>query len=375
MTTRTPHLIIGAGPAGLAMAGRLRQAKLPFTLLEATDRVGFSWANHYDRVHLHTIKPYSALPHLPFPKDYPQYVPRKQFVEYLEQYARHFDVKPEFNQQVTSVRRQGNDWLVETASGASWQAGNVILCTGVNRKPVIPAWPGQEDFPGTIVHSKFYRNPTPYQGKTVLVVGMGNTGAEIALDLAEQGVKTLLSVRGPVNIVLRDTLGNPVQRTSMLLGKLPVWLGDPIGRFLSKATVGDLSRYGLQRRDMAPAKQLRTFGKTPVIDVGTIRMIRRGKIQVCQGIESINDAQGRFADGRQESVDAIILATGYTASLEDVVDGIGPILNQHGNPSGLWSAQLPGLYFLGFDPYSNGILHGIHQDSGKIAQHLQAASS
>lgn len=363
-------LIVGAGPAGLAIAGRMRKKGLPFHLIEAADKVGNSWHNHYERVHLHTLKQYSHLPHLSFPAKTPRYVPRQQVAKYLGDYADHFDIQPEFQQKVSSAKKTETDWHVTTATGTEFSCNNLVMCTGVNRKPVIPTWSGQESFPGEITHSKEYKNSDPYKGKKVLVVGMGNTGAEIALDLCEQDIEASISVRGSVNIVLRDTLGNPIQRTSMMLAKLPTSIGDPIGRFLAKLTVGDLSKYGLHRPDMAPAKQLRTFGKTPVIDVGTIKQIKKGKLKVFPGINSLDQKTIRFSDGKEEEFDAIILATGYTASVTDVVDGIEPMLNEHGNPRSLWAEQFPGLYFLGFDPYSNGILHGINQDSGKIVEHL-----
>lgn len=374
MATRHDTLIVGAGPAGLAIAGRMRKKGLPFHLLEAKDSVGFSWQNHYERVHLHTLKQYSHLPHLPFPAGTPRYVPRQQVAQYLADYAAHFDIQPAFNQAVASAVQTEAGWHITTAKGDLFDCTNLVMCTGVNRKPVMPEWEGMASFPGTLIHSKTYRNATPYLNQRVLVVGMGNTGAEIALDLCEQGVDVTLSVRGSVNIVLRDTLGNPIQRTSMMLAKLPTKVGDPIGRFLAKLTVGDLSKYGLHRPDMAPAKQLRTLGKTPVIDVGTVKQIKKGKIKVMPGITASEGNDLTFSDGRTAAFDAIVLATGYTASVTEVVKGIEPMLNEHGNPNDLWSNSFPGLYFLGFNPYSNGILHGIHQDSEKIVTHLSQHS-
>ncbi|MDP5172235.1 MAG: NAD(P)/FAD-dependent oxidoreductase [Bacteroidia bacterium] len=371
MTQQTETLIIGAGPAGLAMAGRLRKANLPFEIIEQSGELATSWKHHYDRVHLHTVKQFSHLPFLPFPKEYPRYVPRKLFVAYLEDYARHFDIKPTLNQQAQHIGREGHSWRVATKEGEIWKADRVILCTGVNHKPFIPPLAGSEGFRGSIIHSKFYQNPAPYQGKKVLVVGMGNTGAEVALDLCEQGVEVALSVRGPVNIIMRDTLGRPVQLTSMLLSKLPTPLGDAIGRFLGKLTVGDLSPYGLHRPDMAPSRQLRTLGKTPVIDVGTISRIKKGEIMVFSGIEKISENEVVFTDGKTAHFDAIILATGYAPQLTGLVEGIGPALNAQATPKSLWVEEVPNLYFLGFDVYSSGILHGINKDSGLIADHIQ----
>lgn len=367
---QTDTLIIGAGPAGLAIAGRLSQAGKPYTIIEESQFVGNAWRNHYERVHLHTMKEYSHLPHVPFPKSAPRYIPRAQMVEYLEEYAQRFGIQPMFGEKAISGKREGGKWIVKTSGRETIETRNLVLATGVNRHPNIPQWPGQDQFTGDILHSRLYKTGATYRGKNVLVVGMGNTGAEIALDLFEQGANASLSVRGPVNIVMRDTMGNPIQRTSMMIGKLPTWLGDPIGRFLANATVGNLSSYGLNRPDMAPSKQLRTLGKTPVIDVGTIRQIKKGNIQVFGGIQSFGESSITFTDGQSLEVDAVVLATGYKPAVTDVLEGVDSCLNEHGNPTGLWSDDHPGLYFLGFDPYSNGILKGIHDDSEKIVTHL-----
>ncbi len=111
-------IIIGAGPAGLSVAGRMAQLRQPFTLLEAADNVGAAWRGHYDRLKLHTVKEESALPHLPYPADYPTYVSRDQLVAYLEQYIAHFSIQPLFNQYVRSIeparKDQAGRWLVTT---------------------------------------------------------------------------------------------------------------------------------------------------------------------------------------------------------------------------------------------------------------------
>ena len=239
-------IIIGAGPAGLAVAGCLRAKGLDFVMLEQGEGVGESWRRHYDRLHLHTVKELSHLPGLPFPDAYPRYVSRDQLVAYMENYADHFDIRPLFGQAVRKIYRAGGGWKVECASGQSWESANVILAMGLNRRPFIPEFNGLDTFAGEVLHSSRYRNAGPFKGKKVLVVGMGNSGAEIALDLCEQGVETALSVRGPVNIVPRDVLGRPTQLTALALAKLPPWLGDRLGVLLRAITVGDLSKYGIK---------------------------------------------------------------------------------------------------------------------------------
>ncbi|RMG74004.1 MAG: NAD(P)/FAD-dependent oxidoreductase, partial [Bacteroidetes bacterium] len=224
MSTTTPVLLIGAGPAGLAMAGRLHHHQIPYLLLEASETLVPSWRNHYDRVHLHTVKEHSHLPYAPFPADYPRYIPRDQLIAYYEAYARERNIQPRLGQRVIHLTRTDTLWQATTTTGEVYVAPEVVLCTGVNREPHQPAWPGMEQFQGQILHSRAYRSGAPFAGQRVLIVGMGNTGAELAIDLHEHGAQAALSVRGPVNIVLRDFLGRPTQKTSMLLRRLPNWL-------------------------------------------------------------------------------------------------------------------------------------------------------
>ena len=376
-------LIIGAGPAGLAMAGQLAYRGLPFTILEASDYVGFSWRNHYDRLHLHTVKEYSTLPHVPYPAEYPIYPSRLQFVEYLERYAEHFNVKPLFNQKVVSIRRsQDGIWQVKTETDL-FTAAQVVVATGYNRVPNVPELPGQRNFGGIIWHSHEYRNGAPFRNENVLIVGMGNTGAEIALDLLENGATPFISVRGPINIIRREVFGRPAQPTAILLSKLPNWLYDSIARLSQKLSVGDVSVYGLGKPKHPPSYDNRR-GKTPVIDVGTLDQIKAGAIKVVTGITSINAKTVTFTNGpgvdsRESPFDAIILATGYrpglTAMLEP--DITIKILNERGYPKQLWfdDLALKGLYFLGFSIPKAGVLYHINIDSAGIANQITENNS
>ena len=379
MHTQTENLIIGAGPAGLAMAGRFHKLKIPYTLIEQNDSLVSSWRQHYDRVHLHTVKEYSHLPYAPFSDDFPRYIPRKQLIAYYDQYAKEREIKPVFGQKVTKVSKNGNVWETNTEAGDSWISDNIIFATGFNRVPNEPTWPGMDAFTGLLQHSRWYKNGAELKGKRVLVVGMGNTGAEIAIDLHEHGAIPFISVRGPVNIVLRDLNGRPTQTTAMLLQKLPTWLGDWIGTQVSKLTVGNLSAYGIDRPNIPPAKQLRLYGKTPVIDVGTISLIKEGKIKVYRGIDHFDGEEIVFTDGKRSAFDAVILATGYHNKIEDLLEDNSHIFNDLGVPAKLWYEEYPGLYFCGFDAYSSGLLLSILRDSEKIAfqinQHRKQASA
>lgn len=370
-------VIIGAGPAGLAVAGRLTKLGQPFTLLEGTDNVGAAWRTHYDRLCLHTVKEESMLPHLPFPADYPTYVSRDQLVTYLEQYVAHFNIQPLFNQYVTCIDRNSDGetgrWTVMTKTH-SFEADNVVICTGYNRVAYQPNVPGLDGFRGNVLHSCEYKSGATFKGQQVLVVGMGNTGAELALDLQEQGAQPTISVRGPVNIVKRDTFGRPAQPTAIKLSKFPKWFYDFAARLSQKLTVGDLSAYGLITPPYASSYQIRVLGKIPVIDLGTVAQIKAGTIAVRPGIVQVNHNSVTFTDGREDPFDTIVLATGYRTGLAEILspDLNRKILNEKGYPRGLWETNpdLHGLYFLGFQTPLTGILRGIRLDSERLVQQL-----
>ena len=306
----------------------MRQADLDFVMIEKTDRVGDSWHRHYDRLHLHTVKELSHLPGLEFPDHYPRYVPRKELADYYQQYASAFSIEPLLGEEARKVRRSEERWVTTTGTGLEIISDNVVIATGLNHAPTRPHYPGEESFEGRLVHSREYHSPGPFLGERVLVVGMGNTGAEIALDLSEAGVDTAISVRGPVNIVPRDVLGRPTQLTARMLARLPVGLGDRIGTLVRRLTVGDLSRFGIATPEIAPLAQLRERGKTPVIDVGTVAAIKRGRIAVRPAIERLEADRVVFTDGREERYDTVILATGYRPMLEQLLGDTPGILDR-----------------------------------------------
>lgn len=364
-----PLLIIGAGPGGLAVAGRLTDRGFEFEMVEKSHEVAHAWHHHYDRLHLHTVKRLSHLPLLPFPEDYPRYVPRRRLVDYYETYARHFGIRPHFGQEVVGVARKGDGFVTTTAGGRRFRSSRVVVATGLNRLPNRPSLPGEEDFTGRVSHSRSYQNPEPFSGSRVLVVGMGNTGAEIALDLCESGVDVALSVRGPVNIVPRDVLGRPTQLTGLALSRMPAWLGDRVGTALRRLTVGDLSRFGLTAPELPPNAQLRELGKTPVIDVGTLDRIRSGEIEVLGQIDRLEGREIVFADGERRAFDAVILATGYRPALSDLLADLAADLPDP--PPVVGTGSLRGLYFIGFDNHHpGGVLGAIFRESEEIVEHL-----
>ena len=367
---KTQNLIIGAGPGGLAVAGRLAKLNIPFEIIEMAENVSPAWRNHYDRLHLHTAKELSALPHLDYPENYPLYVPRKQVVEYMEMYANHFNMKPYFNEEATSVKEENGKWITMTASGKVFQSDNVIVGTGFNRIPNEPTWEGMNEYKGLLQHSKYYKNGKKLKGKRALLIGMGNTGAELAIDLYENGAVPYISARSPVNVVLRDFNGKPTQYTAIKLQKLPTWLNDFIAVTIQKLMIGDLSKYGLKRPKMAPSQQLRELGKTPVIDLGTVELIKNGSVKIKPGVKRFTETGVVFKSGEAMDFDAVILATGYHSKVEDFIEDMTDVLNHLNEPKSPVIPEREGLYFIGFGAYAGGILRSINMNSKLIVDEI-----
>ncbi len=371
----TDVLVIGAGPAGLAVAGCLIQHGLQPLVIDKAQHVGAAWRGHYERLHLHTVKALSALPGVAFPVDAPRYVPRQGVVDYLTGYAQHHGVKPLFGEEALAITPGDTGWCIRTATGRELISRSVVLASGANNVPIVPVIKGRPSFQGRVLHSRDYRNAGPFAGQRVLVVGMGNTGAEIALDLAEHGVQTALSVRSPVNMVYRDVLGRPTQVSSILLSKLPTAWGDWAATLLRNLTVGDLSRWGLRTANISPLRQLREHGKTPVIDVGTIACIKRGQIVVHPGIDTLTPQGVRFTNGNERDFDSVILATGYEPQVAKLFPGEKPELDANGMPLHVAGrGPLRGVYFVGFDiRQPGGLLRAIAGQAQHVAHAIASA--
>ena len=196
--------IVGAGPAGVATAVALKDRGIAPLLLERAEHVGASWRSRYDRLRLNTGRQFSHLPGRRYPAGTPTFPTRDQVVEHLDRHAREPGIELRLQTPVDRIDRRQGGWTVATASDGPIESRQVVVATGYEHSPFIPDWPGRDRFGGSIVHSSAYRNPQPYRGQRVLVVGPGCSGMEIAHDLATGGAaKVWLSARTPPNIILR----------------------------------------------------------------------------------------------------------------------------------------------------------------------------
>lgn len=366
----TNTVIVGASAAGLAVASCLQKQNVPTIILEKEQQVAHAWRNHYERLHLHTDRRHSALPYLPMPKTYPKYPSRQQVVDYLEAYAQKFNLKPLFGEEVVELEPTTDGWLTKTKDRV-YTSRNVVIGTGYTRVPNVPSWPGQDRFSGMILHSHDYENGALFAGKNVLVVGFGNSAGEIAIDLSEHRAQTVsMSVRSGVNVIPRDMFGLPILTVAMFMDYLPPKLADILSIPLLKMTIGDLEKYGLPKLPYGPNVQVRQDGKNPLLDIGTVKLIKNGRIKIYPGIEKFEGDTVVFTDGSAKPFDAIVLGTGYRPRVNAFLPTMDDLFDENGAPSTSGAEAAPGLYFCGFYVSPTGILREIGIEAKKIAKDI-----
>jgi putative flavoprotein involved in K+ transport len=362
-------VVVGAGSAGLATAVLLQDHGLRPLVLEAGPEPGAAWRGRYDRLRLHTPRLLSGLPGLRMPRKYGRWVARDDLLEYLRDYAAVHDLDVRCNCRVERIEPS---WTLHTSDGAM-HADHVVVATGYNGSPFIPDWPGRETFTGELVHSSQYRNPAPYRGKDVLVVGAGNSGAEIAHDVIDGGAaRSRISVRTPPQIVRRATLGIPAQLLGMAIRKMPPHWVDPFTQWQRKVAIPDLAAQGLPRPEHGVRTAFLTTGTTPILDVGIVAAVKSGRVEVVAAVDGFDGDDVLLADGSRIQPDVVIAATGFRAGLDGLVEGLD-VLGPRGLPTKTdGEPALPGLWFVGFTPTLGGQLREGSIAARKVADALAA---
>jgi cation diffusion facilitator CzcD-associated flavoprotein CzcO len=364
--------IIGGGPAGLATAAALQQRGLRAVVLERSDTVGSSWRGHYDRLHLHTPRELSGLPGLPIPREMGRWVSRDDVVRYLELYAAHHGLDVRHGSEVTRVDRSadGHSWTVSLADGSSLTAPYAVVATGFNHTPREPDVPGLHGFPGEVVLARDYRNGAAYAGKDVLVVGTGNTGTELAVDLAEHGAaRVRLAVRTVPHILRRNRGPVAAQYTGIAVRRLPTPLVDRIAPVFERLQTPDLSAHGLPRPDTGLLTRVERDNAIPVQDVGIIDAVRSGAVEPVAALTAVEGDTVLLADRSRIQPDVIVLATGYHQGLEPLLGHLG-VLDGKGRPverGGRTARGAKGLWYTGYTNPISGMLREISIDARKIA--------
>jgi putative flavoprotein involved in K+ transport len=359
-------VVVGAGASGLAAAAALaRRGRRP-VVLHRDERVGATWRGRYDRLHLHTTRRFSGLPYHPVPRSYGRFVAKDDYARYLEEYADRLGLDVRHGVAVRAIHPPDGvrRWTLDTEAGP-WEARAVVVATGRHRLEVLPALPGAQTFGGPIVHSGDYRTGGTFAGQRVLVVGIGNSGAEIAVDLVEQGAGSVeIAVRSSPPIVSREVAGIPVQLFGILLSPLPARAVDRAAARVRRLALGDLAPYGLG----PPAWGSFSARRPAVIDVGFVGVLKAGRVRVRPALRGLRPGGAVFADGSEQDVDAVVAATGFRTGLEELLDVHG-VLDEHGLPRDEPAvASAPGLFFAGFTETVRGQLYEANRAAGTLAR-------
>jgi putative flavoprotein involved in K+ transport len=372
-------VVIGAGPAGLATSRELLRAGVRHVVLERGDRVGYTWANLYDSLVLHTGKHLSALPGMRFPRSSPLFPPRLDFLRYLERYADRFGLPVltrteavgadlDSPEPTSAPRNRSAEpaWTIRTAAGAT-RARTVVVATGIVSNPYVPEVEGRDRFPGRILHSVMYRRRDEFIGQRVLVVGAGNSAGEIAADLAGAGVRVAIAVRSGARVVPRQLLGIPVQYFAVMLSRLPRRTQRTVAALTAR--VSELARGPA----VLPPPPDTRCSDIPIIGFHLTDALRAETIQLKPGVAELTGSGARFVDGSEGTFDQIILATGYRAA----VGVLGQLirLDECGfaaRRDRVVSCDQPGLYFVGHNYDTRGGLRNIAHDARLAGRRVAA---
>lgn len=338
MIDASDAVVIGAGQAGLAAAHALRRAGRSPVVFEAGQEPVGSWPSYHESLRLFSPARYSSLPGMPFPGDPDHYPHRDEVVDYLRRYAKNLDADIRTGHRVSTVRRRGDRFTVRVEDGTELTTPLVIAASGAFGRPHRPALPGLDSFTGTVLHAADYREPEPYTGQRVIVVGAANTAVQVGYELAKVATVTL-ATRTPVKFAPQRPLGRDVHFWSVASGFDHL----PIGHLLRTAPHLPVNDDGRYRRALAAGRpgQRRVF---TAIDGDTVM----------------------WPDGTRERVDTILLATGYRAELSY----LEPAERGHGR--GI-SAVHPGLGYVGLEwqrSFASATLRGVGRDARYVVRHL-----
>ena len=345
--TDAPVVVVGAGQSGLAAARALTQLHLPVLVLEAGDRPAGSWPHYYDSLRLFSPAAYSSLPGRRFPGDPERYPTRDEVADYLEQQAAALPVEIQTNTRVATVRQEDREFVVVTHDGREFPAAGIVAASGSFSNPYRPVFPGQTSFTGRLLHVADYRNPMPYAGMRVIVVGAGDSAAQVANELAPLADVTL-AARHPL-------------------------------RFIPQRIAGEDVHYWLRETgfDSLPAAWLSKIGAGSLItdSVGFQQTLADGLLDVRSMFIALDGNHVVWSEHEWERIDAIILATGYRPSL-DYLSELGA-LDRCGRPLhvGGVSTTHPGLVYVGLEnqrSFASNTLRGVSADADAVVAPLMA---
>jgi putative flavoprotein involved in K+ transport len=376
---RPDVVVIGAGPSGLAVARELgHRHRISALVVEKAAAPAVSWRNRYDNFRLNTNGFMSHLPGQRIPLTAGRWPTKEDMVRYFDRYVQLQNINLQLECEVNGIGRAAGGWLVDTSSGEI-RTSAVVLATGKYHTPVVPPWPGLAGFDGMLVHSGDFRNAWPYRGRDVLVVGAGNSAADISVQLANGGArKVWLAVRTPPHLVRRAIGPIPSDIFLELFARVPARVVDPVIARLNRLLFGDLSVYGFGRPPLGLKATVEQRGRIPTLADELVDAVRAGRVEVVAAVSAIKSGRVILGDGTAVTPEVIVAATGFGPDLDDLVGHLG-VLDEHGDPHGGFASHLgDGLFSIGYGIPPNGPLRAIRLAAtplaGQVAEYLATRS-
>jgi putative flavoprotein involved in K+ transport len=377
MTTQVPvshdAVVIGAGPSGLAVARELEhQHTINTVVIDRAAAPAISWRTRYDNFRLNTSGFLSHLPGQRIPVKAGRWPTKEDMVGYFDDYVRRQHITLKLGCGVNRVERAGAAWRLDTSLGEI-RTRAIVLATGNYRTPTIPAWPGLGHFKGELVHSGDFGNAWPFRDRDVLVVGAGNSAADIAVQLANDGARRIwLAVRTPPHLVRRAMGGFPSDILLELFARVPANTIDPIIELSKRLMWGDLSAYGFHQPPLGLKATVEQRGRIPTLADELINAVRAGRVEVVAAVEALEPDQVILADGKSVAPEAIIAATGFSMDLDGLVGHLG-VLDECGKPRGGFASHIgDGMFAIGYGIPPNGPLRAIRLHATPLAREIAA---
>ena len=364
--------IIGAGPAGLSVARALRRLNIPYEQFERHHDVGGIWdltnkgTPMYHSAHFISSRNTSGFYDFPMPEDYPDYPSNRQILAYTRQFAAAFGLYDaiRFGTSIEHVERDENFWIVRLASGELRRYRAVVCATGTNWQPRLPRHDGQ--FNGEIRHAVTYKHADEFRNKRVLIIGLGNSGADIACDAAANADAAFVSVRRGYHFIPKHIFGIPVDEFAESGPQLPLWLQRPAMALLLRMLHGDVSRTGMPKPDH------KLFESHPLLNSQLLHYLQHGDIKAKGDVKCFDENDVVFVDGTREKIDLVIYATGYNMAIPYVPEayfdwhGGRPKLNltafnpKHSNLFGVGYLETNSSAYTLFDRVSQMVANYLH---------------
>jgi putative flavoprotein involved in K+ transport len=370
---RPDVVVVGAGPSGLAVARELEHHhRISALVIDKATAPAVSWRTRYDNFRLNTNGFLSHLPGQRIPLAAGRWPTKEDMVRYFDRYVRRQNITLQLGCEVNCIDRAASGWLLDTSSGEILTPV-IVLATGRYHTPIIPPWPGLDHFTGELVHSGDFRNAWPFRGRDVLVVGAGNSAADIAVQLADNGArKTWLAVRTPPHLVRRAMGPFPSDVFLELSARVPARMTDPLISRLNRLQFGDLSVYGFGQPPLGLKATVEQTGRIPTLADELVDAVRDGRIEVVTAVIAVESDRVLLADGTVVAPQVIIAATGFSTNLDGLVGHLG-VLDDHGNPRGGFAPHLGhGMFAIGYGIPPNGPLRAIRLHARPLARQVAA---